>query len=58
MMEGAKESREELTKWIREGKLQRTETLVRGTLEKAPELLLDLLSGRNIGKLILDLGVE
>ena len=46
--------REELAAWLREGKLKRTETVVKGGLEAAPQALAGLFRGENKGKMILE----
>jgi NADPH-dependent curcumin reductase CurA len=47
-------ARTQLIKWMQEGKLRRVETLVRGGLEKAPTALADLLAGKNVGKMVVE----
>lgn len=47
----------EATKWVAEGKLRYREDIVDG-LEKAPAAFIDLLRGRNFGKLIVKVGRE
>ncbi len=44
----------EMTGWIRAGKMQWQETVIAG-LENAPEAFIGLFSGRNIGKMVVDL---
>jgi len=46
---------EEMSGWLKEGRIQYRENIVRG-LEYAPDALTDLLAGRNIGKQILQIG--
>jgi NADPH-dependent curcumin reductase CurA len=45
----------ELAEWLRAGKLQSREDVVRGGLEQFPEVFLRLFRGENTGKLILEL---
>ncbi|EXJ88221.1 hypothetical protein A1O1_05151 [Capronia coronata CBS 617.96] len=47
-------ARGDILKWTQEGQLQRAETVVRGGLEKAPAALADLLKGKNVGKMVLE----
>lgn len=44
-----------LLEWIRDGKLKRTETVVKGTLEDAPATLVELFKGKNTGKMLLEI---
>lgn len=44
----------QLGKWMEEGKMKRTETVVKGGIEKAPEVLVDVFKGKNIGKMMLE----
>lgn len=53
-MPDAPAARVELAGWAREGKLKRSEMVVKGPLERAPELLVDLFAGKNTGKLMLE----
>jgi NADPH-dependent curcumin reductase CurA len=41
----------QLTRWLKEGKLRYTETIVEG-FDKLPDAFLGLFSGKNIGKMI------
>ncbi|CAM1510215.1 Fc.00g005500.m01.CDS01 [Cosmosporella sp. VM-42] len=50
----AASAREELTRWLNEGKLKRTETILKGGLEAAPDGLKSLLEGGNIGKMLVE----
>lgn len=45
----------ELSGWLREGKLNRTETIVKGGLEAAPQALSDLFAGKNTGKMLVEI---
>ena len=45
----------DMTRWIKEGKIKYREHLVDG-LEKAPQAFLDLLEGRNFGKMVIKVG--
>jgi NADPH-dependent curcumin reductase CurA len=47
-----------LAQWKSEGKLVQQVTVVPGGVEKAPEALNSLFSGKNIGKLVLQVGPE
>ncbi len=51
----AKTSWAEMARLIEEGKLKRTETIIKGNLEDAPAALLDMYAGKNVGKMILDI---
>ena len=42
----------DVTKWIKENKLQWKETVVQG-LENSPEAFANLLEGKNIGKMLI-----
>lgn len=46
--------RADLMKWVQEGRLRRAETVVKGGLENAPAALADLLAGKNVGKMVLE----
>ncbi|KAM0194190.1 hypothetical protein ACHAPA_005129 [Fusarium lateritium] len=48
-------ARAELAQWIAEGKLKKTETVVRGGLKVAEQALVDLYKGINTGKLIVEI---
>jgi NADPH-dependent curcumin reductase CurA len=41
----------QLTKWLNEGKLKYTETIVEG-FDNLPEAFLGLFSGKNLGKMV------
>ena len=43
-------AREELARWLSEGKIQRKETIIKGGLSKAEQALVDLYAGVNTGK--------
>nr|WP_321982172.1 NADP-dependent oxidoreductase [uncultured Cohaesibacter sp.] len=45
----------DMTRWVKEGKIKYREHLVDG-LEKAPQAFLDLLEGRNFGKMVIKVG--
>ena len=47
----------EVGPWVRDGKVAYRETVVDG-LEHAPEALLGLLSGENIGKMLVKIGPD
>lgn len=47
-------ARKQLAEWIGEGKISRTETIVKGGLKVAEETLLKLFSGHNTGKLLVE----
>ncbi|KAJ4627247.1 putative secondary metabolism biosynthetic enzyme [Exophiala dermatitidis] len=47
-----------LLKWLHEGRLRRAETVLHGGLELAPTALADLLAGKNVGKMILEIKAE
>ena len=48
-------ARAELAQWIAEGKLKKTETVVRGGPKVAEQALVDLYKGINTGKLIVEI---
>lgn len=48
------EARQDLARWIEEGKLKTTDTVVKGGLLVAEQSLLDLFKGSNKGKLMLE----
>jgi NADPH-dependent curcumin reductase CurA len=48
------EFRKEMSKWVQEGKVKYREDMVEG-LEAAPQALVDVLSGRNFGKMVVQL---
>lgn len=45
------EARKQLAQWLSEGKIERSETIVKGGLKMAPQALVDLYSGINTGML-------
>ncbi|KAI1505173.1 hypothetical protein F5X99DRAFT_369851 [Biscogniauxia marginata] len=47
-------AREELARWLAEGKLRRKETIVRGGLEVADTAIKHLFEGKNTGKLLVE----
>jgi NADPH-dependent curcumin reductase CurA len=47
-------AREEMARWIAEGKMKKSETILRGGLEAAEQGLIDLYKGINTGKLLVD----
>ncbi|KAL9132829.1 MAG: hypothetical protein Q9175_005992 [Cornicularia normoerica] len=51
-------ARQELSKWLVEGKIQRKETIVKGGLEVAEHALLGLYKGTNTGKLLVEVKSE
>ena len=51
-------ARQELSKWLAEGKIQRKETIVKGGLEVAEKALLGLYKGTNTGKLLVEVKSE
>lgn len=48
------EARTELSKWIAEGKLKKSETVLKGGLKAAEQGLIDLYKGINTGKLLVE----
>jgi NADPH-dependent curcumin reductase CurA len=52
-----KEGLAQLTEWVRQGRLKYKEHVVDG-LDRAPDALLDLLQGRNFGKMLVRVGPE
>ena len=48
------EAREELTKWLSEGKIQRQEMIVKGGITAAEKGLLELYAGANMGKMLVE----
>ncbi|KAM0796904.1 hypothetical protein BDR22DRAFT_954331 [Usnea florida] len=51
-------ARQELARWLAEGKIQRKETIVKGGLGVAEEALLGLYRGSNTGKLLVEVKSE
>ena len=51
-------ARQELARWLAEGKIQRKETVVKGGLGAAEEALLGLYRGTNTGKLLVEIKSE
>lgn len=49
------QARKELAQWIAEGKMKKSETIVKGGLEKAEEALIGLYNGVNQGKLMVEI---
>lgn len=47
-------AREELARWVREGKLKRGETVVEGGLKEAEKALVSLYQGGNTGKMLVE----
>lgn len=47
-------AKQELARWLAEGKLKRKETVIEGGLEKAEQGLRDLYKGVNTGKLLVE----
>ncbi|MCJ1381251.1 hypothetical protein MMC17_004360 [Xylographa soralifera] len=52
------EARRELAGWLKEGKLQRKETVLKGGLRAAEKGLVDLYNGVNTGKLLVEVKAE
>jgi NADPH-dependent curcumin reductase CurA len=48
------QARGEISKWVEEGKIKKTETIVKGGLRAAESSLIDLYKGVNTGKLIIE----
>ncbi len=46
---------EQMSRWLEDGRIQYRENIVKG-LEHAPDALIDLLAGKNLGKQILQIG--
>ncbi|KAG5912912.1 hypothetical protein E4U61_007655 [Claviceps capensis] len=46
--------RKELSQWLAEGKMKKTETILKGGLAAAQQALVDLYNGRNQGKLLVE----
>lgn len=53
-LEDAASARAELVQWLQDGTLQRTQTVVKGGLEAAPQGLADLFAGKNTGKMLVE----
>lgn len=51
-------ARQELAKWLAEGKVRKKETIVKGGLEVADNALLGLYKGTNTGKLLVEIKSE
>lgn len=49
------QARRELSQWIAEGKMKKTETIVKGGLKAAEEALVGLYNGVNQGKLMVEI---
>ena len=49
------EAKEQLAKWLSEGKLQRKETIIKGGLAAAEEGLLQLFKGQKTGKMLVEI---
>ncbi|TID24507.1 NAD(P)-binding protein [Venturia nashicola] len=52
------EARTQLAQWLAEGKLLRKETIIKGGLKNAPQGLVDLYTGINTGKLLVEVATE
>jgi len=52
------EARKQLSQWLAEGKLKRRETIVKGGLAQADKALIELYSGINTGKLLVEVTQE
>ena len=52
------EAERELSQWIKDGKIKVQETIVKGGIEAAPQALLDLFSGKNTGKMIVQVAED
>lgn len=48
------QARRELSQWLEEGKLKKSETIVKGGLEAVEQGLIDLFKGANTGKMIVE----
>ncbi|KAI2627797.1 NAD(P)-binding protein [Hypoxylon sp. NC1633] len=48
------EARQQLGAWLSEGKIKRKETIVKGGIRAADTVIGDLFSGKNVGKLVLE----
>jgi len=48
-------ARKELSQWIAEGKLKKTETIIKGGLRAAEQALIDLYKGANTGKMMVEI---
>lgn len=49
------QAREDLGKWLTEGKIKKSETIIKGGLPKAEQALIDLYRGINTGKLMVEI---
>lgn len=47
-------ARKELSQWHAEGKMKKSETIVKGGLAAAEQALVDLFKGKNTGKLVVE----
>ena len=47
-------ARRELAQWVKEGKIKRGETVVKGGLKEAEKALVSLYEGRNTGKMLVE----
>jgi NADPH-dependent curcumin reductase CurA len=44
-----------LHNWAQEGKLKSADTIIKGSIEDAPAVLVDLFKGKNMGKMLLEI---
>lgn len=51
-------AKKEIAQWLAEGRLQRSETIIKGGLPKAEQALVDLYNGINTGKLLVEMKPE
>ncbi|KAF7551221.1 hypothetical protein G7Z17_g5174 [Cylindrodendrum hubeiense] len=57
-LKDAAAARVELVQWLQDGTLRRTQTVIKGGLEAAPQGLVDLFAGKNTGKMLVEIKGE
>ncbi|KAK7426090.1 hypothetical protein QQZ08_007400 [Neonectria magnoliae] len=57
-LKDAAAARAELAQWLQDGSLQRTQTVIKGGLEAAPQGLADLFEGKNTGKMLVEVKAD
>ncbi|KAK7398630.1 hypothetical protein QQX98_011990 [Neonectria punicea] len=57
-LQDAAAARVELAQWLQDGSLQRTQTVIKGGLEAAPQGLADLFEGKNTGKMLVEVKAD
>ncbi|KPM38515.1 hypothetical protein AK830_g8040 [Neonectria ditissima] len=57
-LKDAAEARAELSQWLQDGTLKRTQTVIKGGLEAAPQGLADMFKGKNTGKMLVEVKAD